>query len=269
MRFKIGEIIFDLVTDIEFQSVWLCFEFFSEDNSDITVQFIIDRKVEDNCYNGLYFYENLSNLFIDRHTTDYLIADRNWSSFSLHILEFNYNQLDRLCFIAVRSAMLLRQGVFIHAAFIDWKGQGILFTGHSGIGKSTQADLWAKEKNASIINGDVTLIKKRSERFYGYGSPWHGNSPHCENTSVPLCAITVLEQSGENCLTRLKGAEMITEVYNNIFCPHWIQDSYSLLLDILDELLNQVPVYLLKNKADDESVHLLAEELFPDEHPKQ
>ena len=264
MQFKIGELIFGVNKGINFPEDWLCFQVSGEKNTDIKVQFVVDKNDNDNCFNETCFHKNIPYLCIDRHTSDYLIAERHWSCFYLHVSKLTTLQLNRLCFIAVRSAMIYRQGIFMHAALIDWKGYGIMFTGASGAGKSTQADLWAREKNARVINGDVTLVKKTGNRYSGYGSPWHGNSPYCENMSLPICAVVVLEQSSENRLTRLTGAEMIMQMLNNVFIPHWLQDFYSLILDILDELLGQVPVYLLKNKANGSAVRLLAEELFSD-----
>lgn len=254
---------------MNFPDEWLRFQSSDGKTADVLIEFCIDNEDSLNKSNGIYYYLNTPCLLVDRHTSDYLIADEQWRSLSLHVSKLGPAQLKKLCFMAARSAMLFKHALFIHGALVNLAGCAVLFSGPSGIGKSTQADLWAKVKGANIINGDVSLVQKTGDRFFGYGSPWHGNSPHCESGGVPLRAIVVLEQSMENRITRLNGIRMINQVLNNVFVPQWVPECNMLLLDILNELLKQVPVYLLSNKADDESVHIVAQELFSedlDEH---
>ena len=48
----------------------------------------------------------------------------------------------------------------LHSAYIITRqGQGILFSGPSGIGKSTQAALWQRYAGAEIVNGDRALVR--------------------------------------------------------------------------------------------------------------
>ena len=42
---------------------------------------------------------------------------------------------------------------------INYKNHARLFSGSSGMRKSTQADLWKNNRNVSIINGDRRLQK--------------------------------------------------------------------------------------------------------------
>lgn len=50
---------------------------------------------------------------------------------------------------------LLQRGIFtLHSAAVQTRFGAILFCGRSGIGKSTQANLWKEYENALILNGD-------------------------------------------------------------------------------------------------------------------
>ena len=61
----------------------------------------------------------------------------------------------------------------VHSSLIDYRGKGVLFLGPSGIGKTTQAELWNQYRETRIINGDVVFVQKTRENFLGWGTPWH------------------------------------------------------------------------------------------------
>ena len=191
---------------------------------------------------------------------DVLLADKNWLSGEAFI------QDDLKCMTAFADVMFYAHAVRrhmlqIHCSIVEYKGVGILFLGPSGIGKTTQAERWAEYRNALIINGDIGYVEDTGNGFLAWGTPWHGSSPYCVNTSVPIVAMVVLKQAGENRLRRLSGFEMVTEVSGSVFYPTWLEDGMELCTATLNDLLTTVPVYLLENKADEEAVNLLADEL--------
>lgn len=154
-----------------------------------------------------------------------------------------------------------RQMVQLHAATIEDQGRGILFLGPSGIGKTTQAERWAEFRGSSIINGDVGFVQRTEREYIAWGTPWHGSSPYCLNASVPVKALVVLKQAPENRLRELTGFEKVTEVSGSVFYPTWLEDGMELCTDTLNHLLTDLPVYRLDNRADRESVEILAKEL--------
>lgn len=155
-----------------------------------------------------------------------------------------------------------RKMLHIHGAVVETEGRGILFLGPSGIGKTTQAERWAQYRGATIINGDVVFAQHTAEGGYlAWGTPWHGSSPYCVNTSVPLKALVVLKQAPYNALRELTGFEKVSEVSGSVFYPTWLEDGMELGLETLNHLLTDLPVYRLDNRADQEAVDLLAREL--------
>lgn len=154
-----------------------------------------------------------------------------------------------------------RQMIQLHAATIDDGGRGVLFLGPSGIGKTTQAERWAEFRGASIINGDVGFVQRTEREYIAWGTPWHGSSPYCLNASVPVKALVVLKQAPENRLRELTGFEKVSEIAGSVFYPTWLEDGMELCTDTLNHLLTDLPVYRLDNRADRESVEILAKEL--------
>ena len=55
-------------------------------------------------------------------------------------------------------------GIIFHSAYIGFRNEGILFTAPSGTGKSTQAELWRKWREADVINGDRSLGDKQERK---------------------------------------------------------------------------------------------------------
>lgn len=158
-----------------------------------------------------------------------------------------------------------RRMIQLHASLIDWKGRGILFLGPSGVGKTTQAELWQQYRGARIINGDIVYVQERAEGFYGLGTPWHGSSPYCENDSVPLAGLVVLKQRQENSIRPLSRFELVSRVADSLFYPQWAEGGMEICLEVLDHLLKALPVYELACRPDEEAVVLTEHTVVKDE----
>ena len=155
-----------------------------------------------------------------------------------------------------------RQMIQLHCATIDDDGRGILFLGPSGIGKTTQAERWAQYRGSAIINGDIGFVQRTPAGYTAWGTPWHGSSPYCENTSVPVAAMVVLKQAPKNSIRELTGFEKVTEVSNSVFYPQWVEGGMELCLETLDHLLTKVPVYELSCRPDEGAVELVEQVVF-------
>lgn len=64
--------------------------------------------------------------------------------------------------LALEKKLMIKDAFVLHSSYIIKDDEAILFTAPSGTGKSTQAELWKKYNNAIIVNGDRTLIKKKT-----------------------------------------------------------------------------------------------------------
>lgn len=191
-----------------------------------------------------------------------LSANEDWTEACITLLDGKEDGLEGALIAAIMTHLSTRGGLMLHTSLVDYQGKGILFVGPSGIGKTTQAELWMKYRDAIIINGDMALVGEKDGVFTGYGCPWHGSSPYCENRQVPLSGIIVLEQAKENTLKRLHGVAMIERMMRNIFLPHWCQKGADAAMETVDHLLSTVPVYLLKCRPDEEAVAMVERALF-------
>lgn len=190
-------------------------------------------------------------MFVDKEWRNaYIFPDCAESSINSFVCQLFYTHI------------VPRKFVYFHSALVEYKDQGILFLGPSGIGKTTQAELWNNYRNALIINGDRAFVQETADSFLGWGTPWHGSSPYCENASVPVHAMVVLKQSSENSIRELTGFEKVTAVSTSVFYPRWLENGMELCLETLDHFLSRVPVYELSCRPDEDAVKLTEEAVF-------
>ena len=142
------------------------------------------------------------------------------------------------------ESILPRQGrICIHAACVDTSLGGILFSGPSGIGKSTQAELWCRYRGARQINGDRPILSKTEEGWLAWGSPYAGSSRCHVNACCPVTAIVMLRQSPVCRLRRMGSAEAFRAVWSGLTVPGWDAEAVDRALDLATELATAIPVY--------------------------
>ena len=208
-------------------------------------------------------YKNISGQWahIVRKNADIMLVDSCWKNALILTTCESSNLLSFLCQLFYTHAVQ-QHILYLHSSLINYRDHGLMFLGPSGIGKTTQAELWNRYRDALIINGDVVFVQETENTFLGWGTPWHGSSPYCENTNVPVHAMIVLTQSPENSIRELTGFEKVTAVSQSVFYPRWLEKGMELCLETLDHLLTKVPVYELSCRPDEEAVRLTEEAVF-------
>ena len=168
-------------------------------------------------------------------------------------------------FHAIRHFFLFfaqRQGFFaIHSASILYRDQVWLFSGHSGIGKSTHTNLWKEQFGTKIINGDLNLIgwsngeqtnigqsvNKQGSKGNPivYGMPWCGTSGIASTKSYPLGGIVLLGRSDNDHFESLQNDQKIVRVMQRMISPVWTEDMLEANLKCAAKLAKEVPIYYL------------------------
>lgn len=157
---------------------------------------------------------------------------------------------------------LLKSGrLLIHGAYISYEGRAIIFTAPSGVGKSTQAELWRRHCGAQVVNGDRALLGFENERLMAYGYPFSGSSDDCENVTFPVAAIVLLSQAEDNRITRLPASQAIGKLAKSVYLQPENRADITAQLDFVVKLAQHVPVYHLACLPDEGAVKLLRETL--------
>lgn len=145
-------------------------------------------------------------------------------------------------------------GFLFHSAYVRVGEQAILFTGPSGIGKSTQADLWMRLRNAELINGDRSIVRLHQGKAMVYGVPYSGSSRVCHNETLPLQAIVCLSQAPRSKIERLTGLRAFRELWAQCCVNTWNRDDMDQCIQTLMEVIQNVPVYHLACTPDESAV---------------
>lgn len=162
--------------------------------------------------------------------------------------------VDLFDILAERGMLVLHSSYVLRA-----EGDAILFSGVSGAGKSTQAELWREYAAARVINGDRSLIDV--SRGMAHGIFYSGTSGICENHSAPISAIVLPEQAGENSVTAAGHREAFMRLINQCAYYPWDADSASEMTELVARLVGRVPVYRLRCRKDEGAVRVLENEL--------
>lgn len=165
--------------------------------------------------------------------------------------------------LCLERVLIEKETFVFHSSNINFKNQSILFTGNSGGGKSTQADLWAKYKDAEILNGDRNILGKEENQWFTYGTPFSGSSPYCVNKKNPLDAIIILEKGPINQIRRLD-IQGFNQIFSQVTVNPWDKEFCNKIMDLIIQLCNEIPIYVYSCTKDESAVNYLYETLVKD-----
>lgn len=158
--------------------------------------------------------------------------------------------------LGMESIFLLNKTFILHASFIRWEGNGILFSAPSGYGKSTQASLWEKYEKAEILNGDRAALRIKDDEWHAYGMPYAGTSGIYRNESAPVKIVFVIRKAEKNSIRKLSLSEALRYLYPEVTVHRWDKEFVNTIMDYLICFATQVPIYMLECLPEKSAVEL-------------
>ena len=135
------------------------------------------------------------------------------------------------------------QGILLHACGIADSGEGILFCGMSGGGKSTLANIWKDEKGAIVLSDDRIIVRSIGGHLIASGTPWHGEAGHCSLERIRVRKIFFIEHAKKNRVKNLSRTEIVSNLLIRSFPPLWDKAGMGRTLEFVDTLSQQIPCY--------------------------
>lgn len=145
---------------------------------------------------------------------------------------------------AFEKHLLAESGCILHCAALCVEDGVILFSGPSGIGKSTQAALWTEHvPGARVLNGDRALLQRKNGRWHVFGWPVSGSSEICFNEVHPLRAVVFLQQEEQNRGVLCKSAAAVKQLVSQMTVNSWSAWAVTRVWELAEALAADIPVY--------------------------
>lgn len=132
-------------------------------------------------------------------------------------------------------------GLLIHSSCAVENGQGHIFSGHSGAGKSTAAKLSLPRQ---LLSDEAAILKITDTSVTVYDSPFRSELQAIgKMETAPLASINLLHQAWSNQRTGLKKSRALIQLMDKVFYWSYKQEETANILQLLQLLVEQVSVY--------------------------
>ncbi|OFX17741.1 MAG: hypothetical protein A2033_04295 [Bacteroidetes bacterium GWA2_31_9] len=250
---------------------------FSWISTQINIKFTDQLKIFSNSNSSKDFYEiqiqilNKKVLFKNKHdwvinkissecysfklksiNSDYLrvelIFSLNNKTWNLFYYNFEENSLvdfnpfiHPLGTIILQNILIQNNGFFIHGSAINFNGNGLIFTGKSGNGKTTISEIF-NNAGTQVIHDDRLIIRKIQDTFYMFNSPMINVE---ETRQSEINAVFSIYHNSKNSVNKLSGIETYRNIVPNIIQHNVDKEFVSIISDTYSDFIKRYPVYSL------------------------
>ena len=168
--------------------------------------------------------------------------------------QFSDGYIENICLyrnLCLQLPMLDR--MLLHAAVLEYDGNGYAFLGRSGAGKSTHTGLWLDYVGGKIVNGDKPILSFEEAGVFAYGTPWMGKEGRGCKEKVPLKALCFIEQAKENKILPLSPSQLSSRLFSQVLLPTEYEAA-ARTLELADQLIQRVPAFVLFCDISEEAV---------------
>ncbi len=148
-------------------------------------------------------------------------------------------------------------GLILHASGISDAGQGIVFSGAPGAGKTTLAGIWEGCQGVRVLNDDRCILRKNERQWWVYPVAGIGEVRPDSPAGAPLEAIFLISHAEENVVQREDISRAATSLMAHFSLPPYDPGAVDLGLALLEDLVTRVPVYQLGFVPDENVIDLI------------
>jgi hypothetical protein len=144
---------------------------------------------------------------------------------------------------------VINDGLLLHSAGVVRGGNGYIFPGVSGTGKSTIAGLATSREQ--VLSDELVVVRKKEKDYVVYSTPFFGTNKSAErNSHAPLKAAFLPIKDSRVCLKKARPAPALTRLLSSALFFSREDELNRRLMDISAELVGQVPFYEMYFRRD-------------------
>lgn len=113
-----------------------------------------------------------------------------------------------------------RKGFIMHGAVLKLNNDGCVFTGNSGVGKSTISSLIKSNLFVEQISDDRFIIKENEGKLYAYGNPFDSKIERNLNKGIEITTFFFLHHGIENKFIEIEKQEIIKKLLTVSLLPY-------------------------------------------------
>lgn len=166
--------------------------------------------------------------------------------------------------LALEKHLFLRKSFVFHCSYLELDGKAILFSGPSGIGKTTHTNLWCQfmPDRAQVLNGDKCLLSREGNTYYANGWPICGTSGICYNECREVHAVVLLQQAPDNRLIEEKKIITFRRVLEQLTVNYWNREFTDAAMTFADSLVSTLPCFTYACNISREAVDTLYQQMI-------
>jgi len=189
-------------------------------------------------------YTNMNNQ--SEVTLEFSLCSKEWDLWIESVAE----ETDPLAYpldgLLLYYLTVINSDIMIHASGVNYRGRGYLFSGISGKGKSTMANIW-KNDGAKIIHDDRLIIRRIDKEYFFFNTPVYDND---EPLNSPLSRIYLIDHGRKNKIVPVYGATAVSMVLANCIQHNWARDIIARRVESVSAMCQNIPVAELYFKPD-------------------
>jgi hypothetical protein len=140
-------------------------------------------------------------------------------------------------------------GLLLHSAGVIRDGNGYIFPGVSGTGKSTIASL-ATEREV-VLSDEMVVVRKAGEGHLVYSTPFYGtNESAASNSNAPLQAAFLPVKDDKVYIKETKPSQALSKLLASVLFFGQEPGVNQRLMDISADVVTQIPFYELHFQRD-------------------
>lgn len=156
------------------------------------------------------------------------------------------NTLEAIIRLTASIALPRKDALILHSSAVEHAGGSLVFSGVSGAGKSTIAEILSGSLPLRRLSDELLILSRSEGNWRLEVAPFTGKVALPWGESSPLRAIHFLEQAVTNQCTPLSPSQVMTELPRHVVTYAHDPITLGMVMELVGDLAEAIPCYHLK-----------------------